>query len=128
MGEAVFKIIDLSKSFGSQQVLDKISDEEVVNYTKRKTRAFTKFLTSTNIGVMITKKSGQCQVQSPFDELFKLKEQFPDKKFYFLLADTFDFSELENFNFLDTTINTMCPRIEEDLFTLNIEDLKEFTN
>ena len=89
------------------QVLDKISDTEVAEYNKRKLGAYTKFLASTNIGVMITKKSGQCQVQSPFEQLFKLKKQFPDKKFYFLLADTFDFSELENFNFIETTINTM---------------------
>jgi diphthamide synthase subunit DPH2 len=39
------------------------------------------------------------------------------------VCDTFDYSELENFNFIECWVNTMCPRVAEDINVLNVEDI-----
>ena len=41
-------------------------------------------------------------------------------------AVLFDFNETENFPFIEAWINTMCPRIEEDMKVLNLEDLNSY--
>jgi diphthamide biosynthesis enzyme Dph1/Dph2-like protein len=58
----------------------------------------------------------------------KLQEKYPDKTFYYLLADVIDFSKLEDFPFLQAFVNTACPRIIDDTEKVprpmvNIEDL-----
>ena len=53
----------------------------------------------------------------------KLEKKYPDKKFYTFVAETIDYAQLDNFNFIEAWINTACPRIEEDIKVLNIEDL-----
>ena len=44
----------------------------------------------------------------------ELEKTYPDKKFYLLLFVTLDFSQLENFNFIECFVNTACPRIAID--------------
>ena len=74
----------------------------------------------------MTKKSGQSQVQATTQQIRELENKHKDKSFYFFLADTLDYNELNNFPFIDAWLNTMCPRVEEDIKVLNLEDLKEF--
>lgn len=88
-------------------VLD-IKDIEQIK--KQQKGALLKFYHATEIGVLITTKPGQHFMRSAL----QLKKKFPDKKFYFLLSDTIDFSQLENFNFIECFVNTACPRISFD--------------
>jgi 2-(3-amino-3-carboxypropyl)histidine synthase len=73
-----------------------------------------KFLTSKNIGILVTTKRGQNNGRRA--ELLKEKilKKWPDKKIFMLLCSELNFSELENFNFIDVYINTACPRIGHD--------------
>lgn len=110
----------------NDQKLQELDQKLVDEYTKRKKGQYAKFLQAKNIGVLMTKKSGQSQVQATIGRILVLEDQFQEKRFYFFLSDTFDFNEIENFPFIDAWLNTMCPRIEEDIRVLNFEDLKDF--
>ena len=44
----------------------------------------------------------------------KLKELYPEKNFYFFVGDNFIEYEVENFPFIESWVNTACPRIGQD--------------
>lgn len=98
---------------------DKISNKEVERYKKRKKGALTRFLISQNVGVLISIKPGQYRDFRKLD----LEKKFPNKRFYYFIFDTLDYKELENFPFIEAWINTACPRLDEDINVINIEDL-----
>jgi len=104
---------------------DKVDKKEVEKINKRKKGALIKFLSSKEIGVIVTTKPGQEQLK----EAFELKKRFKDKNFYFLIFDTIDFNQLENFPFIECFVNTACPRIALDdsikinKAIINLEDI-----
>lgn len=77
---------------------------------KRKKGAILKFLSSSEIGMMISTKQGQ----NNYSVAQTLTEKYKDKQFYFFMADTFSYAELENFPFIECFVNTACPRIGTD--------------
>jgi len=103
----------------------KVDRKEAEKINKRKKGALIKFLSSKEIGVIVTTKPGQEQLK----EAFELKNKFRDKNFYFLIFDTIDFNQLENFPFIECFVNTACPRIALDdsikieKTILNLEDI-----
>ena len=80
-----------------------------------------KFLAGKNIGILISTKPGQ---KYPLNKLRFLEKKYPDKKFYFFVADHIDINQFQNFPFIDAWINTSCPRLEEDFILVNISELK----
>ena len=72
--------------------------------------ALTRFLASTHIGVLISTKPGQQYLKKALE----LKKLYPEKKFYFLVFNTLEWNELENFPFIQMYINTACARIGFD--------------
>ena len=97
----------------------------LVRKLQQKAKAgLTSFLRSENIGVLLSTKPGQQQLH----RAMMLKEQFPDKNFYYLTSNNVDFSQLENFSFIECFVNTSCNRLLDDYnkfprpFT-NIEDV-----
>ena len=68
------------------------------------------FLRSDRIGVLITVKPGQQQYKPGL----ALETKFPEKKFYYFVDNTISFDQLENFPFIQTWVNTACPRIGFD--------------
>jgi len=44
-----------------------------------------------------------------------LKKSLKDKEVYLFISDTVDFSQLENFPFIDCWVNTACSRIMDDM-------------
>lgn len=115
------------------QETKEFTEKDIEKILKRKKGAMLKFLSSKIIGVMISVKTGQTNVQKPLDEIIKLKEKFPDKNFYFFACNTLDINEMENFPFIESWINTLCPRIGNDDAMewskpiLNIQDLDDLT-
>jgi len=99
----------------------KIEKQEIENYEKRKKAALVKFLHADTVGIIISTKPGQYY---NIDKLKELEKKYKDKKFYKFITDTIDYKQLENFPFIQAWLNTACPRIEEDISILNIEDLK----
>lgn len=87
---------------------------EVARIQKHEKVAFTKFLHAEKIGVLITVKPGQLGVQAHLKQIYGLEKKFPDKRFYYLAFDTLDFSQLENFPFIDCFVNTACTRLIDD--------------
>lgn len=90
---------------------------------KKQMGRFAKFLESKNVGVLVTRKPGQNQ--SLAVEKFREEMVGRGKNVFVFLTDSIDISKLEDFNFIDSWINTGCPRIVQDFNCLNLRDLKE---
>lgn len=80
----------------------------------RRRAAYAAFLAGREVGVLITTKYGQLPIQADLGAIAALRREFPDKRFTFLLADTFDLAALENFPHVEVFVNTACPRIGYD--------------
>ncbi|MFH1182215.1 MAG: diphthamide synthesis protein [Candidatus Woesearchaeota archaeon] len=100
-------------------------DRKEIEAVRKKTKvAIVKFLHAQNIGVLLSTKPGQMMLK----EALELKKKFPDKKFYYLVSNTVEFNQLENFPFVDCFVNTACNRLIDDWEkfpkpVLNIADL-----
>ena len=102
--QEVYRYNPKNKKF---EKLDRSHAEKLVN---KQRGALIKFHSSEKIGVLVTTKYGQQRLQMSL----KLKEQFPNKEFFYFIGDNLDFQGLEDFNFIECWINTMCPRIGLD--------------
>jgi len=71
-----------------------------------------KFINCEKIGILVTTKPGQ----SHLSLALKLKKQLENegKKVFVFMDNKFDFSGLENFNFIECWVNSACPRIGTD--------------
>ena len=88
-----------------------ILEPKDIEAMKRKNEgAKLKFMSSKEIGVLVSTKPGQQQIK----KAYALEKKHHDKNFYFFLFDTIDFAELENFPFIECFVNTACPRIAFD--------------
>ncbi|NQU78545.1 diphthamide synthesis protein [Candidatus Woesearchaeota archaeon] len=104
--------------------IKKIDENQIAEIRKRKKAMLTKFHVAETIGVLMTTKNGQSSVQGGLKKVKDIEKKYPNKKFYRFVCGTLDFSDLENFPFIDCWLNTMCPRIMEDINVLNVEDLE----
>jgi diphthamide biosynthesis enzyme Dph1/Dph2-like protein len=109
-----------------------ILEKELHDDIQKKNRGrILKFLTSKNIGVLITTKRGQNSSKRADMLRDKILHKWPDKKVFMFLCSELNFSELENFNFVDIYVNTACSRIGHDDTTrspkaiINISDVEE---
>jgi 2-(3-amino-3-carboxypropyl)histidine synthase len=87
-----------------------VGENDVQKIKRRQKGALLKFLTSKVIGILVSTKNGQRNIS----EVKTIQNKYPDKEFYIFESDTLDFNELENFNFIDCWVNTMCKRIGLD--------------
>ncbi len=69
-----------------------------------------KFLTAKTIGIIVSVKQGQQQYKASK----AIEAIYPDKQFYYFVDDDISFGQLENFPFVETWVNTACPRIGFD--------------
>lgn len=111
----VFTFNPLNNSFG------KVKQEDIDAYERRKKGAMLKFLNADSVGILVSTKPGQYY---DVKKLGKLEKKYPKKKFYTFIAETIDYSQLENFSFIQAWVNTACPRIDEDISVVNIEEIK----
>ena len=91
-------------------VMSKIDREEVEKYNKKRKGAYLKFLEAGAIGIMVSMKPGQ----NNFRKAVELKKKLKDKNCYIFVFDTLDFSQVENFPFIECWVNTACSRIIDD--------------
>lgn len=109
-----------------KNTITELCDADLELYEKRKKAAMTKFAVSKNIGIIVTTKPGQNKIE----QAEKLKASLKDENCYIFICDNLDFSQLENFNFIDCWVNTACPRIAIDDYdkfnkpVINIEDIR----
>lgn len=102
--------------------LNKINKKEIELIEKRRKAAYSKFLYSKNIGILVSTKPGQNKLKQAID----LKNRLKGKNCYILIFDTLGINELENFNFIDCFVNTACPRIVDDVgkAVVNINEIQ----
>lgn len=81
---------------------------------KKEKGAVLAFLHADHVGVIVTVKPGQLGVQVALKEIFSLQQRFLEKKFYYLVCDTIDFTQLANFPFVQCFVNTACNRMIDD--------------
>jgi diphthamide biosynthesis enzyme Dph1/Dph2-like protein len=96
-----------------------VNGEKVV--FRRKKSLLAKFHASKNIGVIVSLKPGQ---KKP-DWADELKKRYKDKKMYIFVCDTLDYSQLENFPFIECWVNTACPRVADDINVLNYQEIMQ---
>ena len=103
------------------KVLKELDLTELNKIEKKKQGAYLKFLGSENIGILVTTKPGQNDIK----KAFKLKEKLEKegKKAYVFIDNTYNLQSLEDFNFIESWVNTACPRIIEDFTCVNINDV-----
>ncbi|MBI4144593.1 diphthamide synthesis protein [Candidatus Woesearchaeota archaeon] len=98
-----------------------LSQKTIEAYLKRRKGSILKFLNAKNVGIIVSMKIGQ----KNFKRAIELKKT-KDKNYFVFVSDTLNFSELENFPFIDCWVNTACPRIaDEKAGVVNINDLVE---
>jgi len=87
-----------------------LTEQDIEKKIKRYRGSLVKFLSSDKIGIIVTIKPGQ-EFLRPSKIL---EEKYPDKKFYYFIDDTLSFNQLENFPFIQSWVNTACPRVGFD--------------
>jgi len=104
-----------------------MTKKDIEQIKKKQKGAFLKFLSSKNVGVIVTIKPGQEQ----FKTGLLLEKKYPDKKFYYFVDNTISFDQLENFPFIEVWVNTACPRIgldDQEQFRSGVINLKDALN
>ncbi|MCK5624691.1 diphthamide synthesis protein [Candidatus Pacearchaeota archaeon] len=97
--------------------LTKISKKDIELYEKKNKASYLKFLNEDNVGLLISTKPGQENLQRALNLKKKLK-----KNSYLFISNAIDISEFENFG-LDCWVNTACPRLDMDSSVINISRL-----
>ncbi len=91
-------------------ILSKIDKRHVEKYNMKRKGAYLKFLESKEIGFLVSLKPGQ----NNFKKAIEWKEKLKDKNCYIFAFDTLEFSQIENFPFVECWVNTACSRILDD--------------
>lgn len=99
----VFVYNPFSRSFS------RLDESRAKQYKKTRETALKKFYMSEKVGILVSTKPGQNQLNRALELKRKL-----DKEAYILLSDNIDFEGLENFPFIECFVNTACPRISLD--------------
>jgi len=95
-----------------------ITEKEINEFKSRKKGFYIKYLNAEKVGILISIKPGQYNLNKALQ--FKKKSK---KQSYLFLFNTLNPSELENFPKIQSWVNTACPRIEYKNI-INIEDLQ----
>ena len=97
--------------------LIKISEKDIELYEKKNKASYLKFLNSKDLGILISTKPGQENLQRALNLKKKLK-----KNSYLFLSNVINTSEFENFG-LGCWVNTACPRLDMDSSVININKI-----
>jgi 2-(3-amino-3-carboxypropyl)histidine synthase len=95
--------------------LIKISKLDIQELEKRKKVSYLKFLNADRVGILVSTKPGQENLQRAID----FKKSVKEKKLYLFLSNELNKSEFENFP-INSWVNTACPRLDMDSSIINI--------
>ena len=116
-----------------QGTVSVLTEKDMGKYLTRRKANLAKFLHADTVGFLLSAKSGQNFIErhNLFKEAKELKKKFPDKQYYFFAANTLDFTQMDNFPFIDVWVNCSCPRLEDDAEQfkkglINVAELREF--
>jgi len=101
----------------------KIPQSEIDNIRFKKQTALIKFLKAENIGILVSTKPGQENLNKAIKLKKQLENQKNPKQAYIFISNNIDTSQFENFN-IDVWVNTACKGIAMDnADIINIDDL-----
>jgi len=100
-----------------------LTREGMQKILNRKKAMLSKFLFANNVGILVSIKPGQINLKQAVMLKKKLKEM--GKNGYVFICDEIMDQHLENFNFIQSWVNTACIRIPDERNMLNLDDLKE---
>lgn len=118
IGQARFHALNLATSSGKPVfVFDNYSisqiDKNEIEEIKRKEKGrYLKFLSSNNLGIIISTKKGQNNIKTALNLKKKLEKE--GKKVFLFISDNINVAELENFPDIEIWINTACPGMALD--------------
>lgn len=118
IGTGVFHPLGIAINIGKDvfcydpihSIMSKVDQEQVKKYNLKRKGAYLKFLEAEEIGILVSLKPGQ----NNFRKAVELKSQLKGKNSYIFAFDTLDFSQIENFPFIECWVNTACSRILDD--------------
>lgn len=115
-----------------QEKVTVLTEKDMEKYLKRRKANIARFLNADTVGFLLSAKSGQNFIErhNLHKEAKELSKRFPDKQYYYFAANTVDFSQMDNFPFIDVWVNCSCPRLEDDAEQfrkglVNIAELRE---
>ena len=107
--------------------IDVLGINDVSRILKKYRASLIKFIASDVIGIVISLKPGQ----QYYKQALELEKKYPNKSFYYFIADTISPESFENFPFIECWVNTACPRLAFDdavntnKFFINLTDAIE---
>ena len=90
------------------ETLEVLPDEIIKEYEEMRMRQLTGFLAAKNVGILVTVKTGQHQLQKA-----KLLAARKDRNYFLFAVDTIDQQRLVDFNFINVWVNTACNRVSD---------------
>ncbi|MCG2718947.1 MAG: diphthamide synthesis protein [Nanoarchaeota archaeon] len=99
--------------------VSKVPKSDIEAHKKKIKGKYLKFLNAKKIGILVSTKSGQYNLE----KALKLQIEL-DRPSYIFLANHISESDLENYPDIDIFINTACPRIDFKNI-INIEGIEE---
>jgi diphthamide biosynthesis enzyme Dph1/Dph2-like protein len=91
--------------------IEQINKQEIKRLENKKRAALLNFLSADNVGILVTTKPGQ----ENLNLAFKLKQKIEkkDKNAWIFIANNIDLSQFENFN-IGSWVNTACSGLSND--------------
>ncbi len=96
--------------------LREIPKEEKQKLVKKQILRLEQFKDCKTIGILVSTKPGQYQLQANPKEIRKKLEK-QGKKVYVFICDNITDAELQNFPRIEAWVNTACPRLADDIFS-----------
>lgn len=104
-----------------QNKLSEVTEQDLESFKKNKKVSYLNFLHADKVGILVSTKPGQENLQKAISFSKKLK----DKKSYLFISNNTDVSEFENFG-LQSWVNTACPRLDMNSpRIINLGDLEQ---
>jgi len=88
-----------------------ITNKDIESFKKNKKASYMNFLNADSVGLLITTKPGQKRFSRALEIKEKIQKKY-NKKVYLFISDEINISEFENFPYINSWINTACPRMD----------------
>jgi len=98
--------------------IKKILKEEIDSLEKKRKTSYLKFLNAEKIGILVSTKPGQ----ENLEKAISFKSNLKNKKSYLFIGNNIDINEFQNFG-INSWVNTACPRMDFDSSVINLRNL-----
>jgi len=106
--------------------VSEIQEKDLEEIKKNKEINLKRFVLAKKIGIIISTKPGQENLNKAELLKQKINKKYPEKQVFFFISNNINLAELENFS-IDFWISSACPGLINDSKKLtNIDDILEF--